>query len=386
VHGEAALKRLIKEEGAVSQAHDDPRVRRGLELLELRGVLEKKNGVPRFLNTVLGFELAVQEVVVGAFFRLWAEETARAKLDGTYAQAGILNIKGEKVEIKDQPVTYLAPPPAGGVAAADEGLALTGRGGGGGRGRGRKAAAAPAPARAPAPLPAPAPVLALKPPAPGSAEATEQQERQKLTVVALTLDRGLSYGHALQMLLFASHQGGKAGGSGFYLPPTEQDEVLRPLLAIQRASSSSSSGGGGGGGGGSSNVKEEDRKERKDSKGSDEPPPSPVFKVLWPDVGREAYIDLTQEELLGMRFLSPAEAEALWTQRYEGALDKCVHGRRQHCSEGRRLRTCHILTFNLTQHWQLVKKDLLKRKYRLPVLRAETTSGACVRGASCLSG
>ncbi len=326
MHGEKALERLIHINAG--PLYQDPRVVRALVLLAQR-CASQKNAVPRFLNTVLGFELGVQQAVMQAFFQLWAEETARAKLDGSYAQGGILNLKGERVEVEGAPQCYINQTPAQAAAAV-------------------AAAAAAAVAKG------------------GGADAVkEEQKKQRLTVVSLTLDRGLSFDHALQMLLLANQGAdGQAGRSGFYLP-SDQGPVQRPLLALQRASS----GFGGGG------------------EGEDEKPPPPVFKVLWPDIGREAYMDRTQEELLAMRFLTAQEAEPLWAQRYESALTTCApHGSaRCRCGEGKRLRTCHILTFNLTQHWKLVQKEILKRK-RLRVLRAETTSGACGNAAlaSCL--
>lgn len=333
-HGERALAGLLRGEGIDPQAAQLNGVRRALELLADR--MQKDVSVPRFLNTVLGFELGVQEVVVGGFFKLWLEETARAKLDGTYSQAGILNLKGEKVEVQGRPTTYVAPPLAEEAAAAGNG-----RGGrGGGRGRGNAAAAAAAPAPAPAPGPARGGAVV---------DEKEEREKQKLTVVTLSLDRGLSYGHALQMLLLATAGGsGERGGSGFYLPQG-QPGPRRPLLALQRADAPQNGDGDG-----------------------------PNFKVLWPDVGREAYMDRTQKELLeGTRFLAPQEAEPLWTQRYEGALTTCApHGGTRCCSVGKRLKTCHLLTFNLVQHWQRVKAVVGKGKKRMRVVRAETTAGA----------
>lgn len=329
-HGDAALKEML-DRAKDEDLSDNPRLRNAYALIESRMGKKLRSLVPRFLNTVLGFELDVQALVMDRFFRMWAQETARAKLDGRFEQGGILNLKGERVELKadDPPRSYIAPPPKELHVAPDRGLALGGGGGGGG---GAEAAAA-----------------AANPPG-AMAAGGEEQEKQKLTVVTLTLDRGLSWDNATQFLLEADHMGGRRGGTGFYLHPRLPGPP-RPFLAVERAGSWGGNG------------------------------KAPTFKMLRPDIGREAYIDRTRDELLDMRFLTPEEAEPLWTARYEASVEQCLHGRGRHCKSGLRLRICHILTFNLTQHWQLVKTLFAKKQWRLRVLRAETTTGAVQRSA-----
>lgn len=294
----------------------------------------RSQAVSRFLNTVLGFELGVQHAVMDGFFRHWASETVRAKQEGVYEQAGIFTVKAEKVDVSatEPPRSYLARPPR----AAREAEAAT------------PAAAVMGAAAAGAAVP--------------PTDAGAQEEQQKLTVVTLTLDRGISFAQAMQMLLLATAGGiGDRGGNGFY-QPTGQPH--RPLLALRRPSI--------------------------DDYGL------PMFKVLRPDIGREAFQYSTQSDLDRMRFLTPEEAGPLWTQRYEAARTMCMHmnnggGRAGRCVVGRctvgtRLKTCHILTFNPTQHWTLVQELLFgqqdarqRKKRRLRILRAETTTGMCMR-------
>jgi len=136
------------------------------------------------------------------------------------------------------------------------------------------------------------------------------------------------------MLLLAEGGGeGHRGGNGFYLPRDSK----RPYLAFDR-------GGG-----------------RR-------------FKTIYPDLGRQAFVDKLPEELAQDAFLTPAKAQEPWTRRYEEALTTCLpHGRKGcDCNVGKRLRRTYMLMFDVCTHWSFVQK-VVSRK-RLRVVRAATTS------------
>ena len=160
------------------------------------------------------------------------------------------------------------------------------------------------------------------------------REEPTLSLVALALDRGLPFDTALQMLLLAEGGGeGRWGGNGFYLPRDSN----RPYLAFDR-------GGG-----------------RR-------------FKTIYPDLGRQAFVDKVPEELARDEFLTPAKAQEPWTRRYEEALTTCLpHGREGcDCNVGKRLHRTYMLVFDVCTHWSFVQK-VVSRK-RLRVVRAATTS------------
>ena len=288
-HGDTALLRLRRLQT------EDPLLLRALQMMQ-----ETENegkDTKSFLNRCLGYELNIQNVLLRSFFDIFNQVVSEAKMDGTYENAGITNLRGEALDVQRvetfrvlPPAVPVVPPPqqeqqGAGVAAID----VKGEG--------------------------------------------EEAKESFVSLVTLTVDRGIPYDHAEQMLLLAdAGEEGRWGGNGFYM----RRDTGRPFLALDRGDGH-------------------------------------AFKVLYPDVGRQAYVDISADALIHQQFLTPKEAEAPWTARYGASVRHCLpHQRANCCNQGVRLHTAYLLTFDTVRHWKLVQEIAQRR--RLRIIRATTTS------------
>lgn len=388
-HGDEAYTRLWSVEDP------SPRYRKALRILEAVA-LNRDDDTRKFLNRCLSFELEIQHVLMDKFFELFNKVREQevvesgenktlddgerideysskvlwmpkgsdiflgrkmrrderfspqipdpiisqrgqmrqvvhaAKLDGTYESQGIINIRGEAVEVHGPIKKYKTSDDVLQLSLPRPSLTETVAAGAshvapcivdGGDNHESKA------------------VLANKGLTNGVCHqdmkrAKSLHEETTMSLVTLTLDRGLRFDRALEMLKGADAGGeGHLGGNGFYLSL----DSVRPFLALDR-------------GGGCS------------------------FKIIFPDVGRQAFVDKRPEHLLRAQYLRPHEAEKAWTRCYNAALVRCFpHGRQAPSgSVGLRIHKAFMLTFDVIRHWQLVQK--LARRKRLRVVRAAITS------------
>jgi hypothetical protein len=158
-----------------------------------------------------------------------------------------------------------------------------------------------------------------------------------VSLVTLEVDRGIPYDRAEQMLLLVeAGREGRRGGNGFYL----WRDSGRPFLALDRGEGQ-------------------------------------VYKVLYPDTGLDAYVNLTSAVLNQQQYLTPNEAEGPWTAWHGALRTHCLphqlsHQRLNCCKKGVRMHTAYLLTFDTARHWKLVL-DIAQLK-RLRIIRATTTS------------